>query len=107
LETAMTLIAGAGDSKSYALEAIANARARDFAAAHECLDKAKAAMVEAHDLQTELIRDEMGGKSSAVNLLMVHAQDHMMGAILSRELAEEFISLYEAVDSLKHGSEAN
>lgn len=101
LETAMSLIAGAGDSKSYSLEAIAHAREFNFKAAHECLEMAKSSMAEAHDIQTEIIREEMSGRSSEVSLIMVHAQDHMMGAVLSRELAEEFISLYETIQSLK------
>jgi PTS system cellobiose-specific IIA component len=95
-ELAMTLIAGAGDSKSYAMEAIYNAKDGNFVEARACIGQARDALVSTHDLQTELIRGEMSGESKTeVTLLMLHAQDHLMSAITTRELAEEIIELYE------------
>jgi len=102
LEVAMGLIAGAGDSRSYCMEAIDCARDGDFDKAREAIDKAVTAMVETHDVQTQLIRDEMEGKSEAVSLLMVHAQDHLNLALIMRDIAEEFISLYERISRLEN-----
>ncbi len=101
LEIAMGLIAEAGDAKSYAVEAISRAREGDFAGARECLDQAKHAMVGAHDIQTELIRNEISGTNQEISLIMVHAQDHLTGAMLMRELAEEFIIMYEKIKKLE------
>jgi cellobiose PTS system EIIA component len=95
LETAMALIAGAGDSKSYSMEAIMHAKEGNFAEARACIEKAKAAMVDTHDIQTELIRGEMIGEKSELTLLMVHAQDHLTSAMLIRDMASEFIDIYE------------
>lgn len=101
LETAMSLIAGAGDSKSYSMEAIAYARRGEIAEARDCVQKAKTAMIEVHDTQTSLIRSEMSGEAeSEITLLMVHAQDHLTSAMLMREMAEEFIVLYEKICTL-------
>ena len=97
LEVAMGLIAGAGDSRSYCMEAIDCARDGDFDKAREAIDKAVTAMVETHDVQTQLIRDEMEGKSEAVSLLMVHAQDHVMTAMLAKDLAAEIVALHELI----------
>lgn len=97
LETAMGLIAGAGDSKSYSMEAIMHAKAGEFELAHGCMEKAKEAMVDTHDVQTQLIRNEMTGESSPVTLLMVHAQDHITTAMLMRDMASGFIDLYEKI----------
>jgi PTS system cellobiose-specific IIA component len=100
IETAMTLIAGAGESRSFASEAIAHARQSEFGAAWACLEKAKDAMVAVHDTQTDLIRQEMTGNGSEnLSLLMIHAQDHLTTAMLMRELAEEFILLYEKINA--------
>jgi cellobiose-specific phosphotransferase system component IIA len=101
-EMAMGLIAGAGDSRSYSMEAIAHARTGDFTEARACIEKAKEAMVKTHDVQTELIRSEMQGVKSEITLLMVHAQDHLTAAMLMRDMAEEFIMLYE---KMKKGDE--
>lgn len=99
LETAMSLIAGAGDSKSYSMEAISYAKEGNFSEARACIGKAREAMDETHDIQTQLIRDEMTGEKSELTLLMVHAQDHLNSALLMREMAEEFIDLYEKLSN--------
>jgi PTS system cellobiose-specific IIA component len=95
LELAMSLIASAGDSKSHSMEAIACAKEGRFEDAYACIERARQAMVSAHDQQTDLIRGEIEGRGEAVGLLMVHAQDHLNGALLMRELAEEFVVLYQ------------
>jgi len=97
----MGLIAGAGDSRSYCMEAIDCARSGDFDEARELVAKAVGAMVETHEIQTDLIRDEMEGRGDAVSLLMVHAQDHLNLALVMRDMAEEFITLYERLSGLE------
>lgn len=54
-------------------------------------------MEKTHEIQTQLIRDEMTGNSRETTLLMVHAQDHLCSAQLLRDLAIEFTDLYELV----------
>jgi PTS system cellobiose-specific IIA component len=97
VELAMSLIAGAGDARYHAMEAINIAKEGNFAGAREELDLARESMVEVHDIQTNLIREEMSGKSEEVSLLMVHAQDHLTQAMMFRELAGHFIDLYETI----------
>ncbi|WP_204563051.1 PTS lactose/cellobiose transporter subunit IIA [Neobacillus notoginsengisoli] len=103
LEVAMGLIAGAGDSRSYCMEAIDFARDGQFEDAREAVEKAVTAMVETHEIQTQLIRDEIEGKGEAVSLIMVHAQDHLNLALVMRDVAEEFIRLYERIKHLEEG----
>ena len=101
IEVAMGLIAGAGDSRSYCMEAIYSARDGNFDEARDLIGKAVVAMVETHEVQTGLIREEMEGRGEAVSLLMVHAQDHLNLALIMRDLAEEFIALYERIKRLE------
>ena len=101
IDVAMGLIAGAGDSRSYCMEAIDCARDGEFDEARDLLKKAVNAMIETHEIQTDLIREEMEGRGEAVSLLMVHAQDHLNLALIMRDLAEEFIVLYERLDRLE------
>lgn len=97
MELAMSLIAGAGDSKSDSMEAIIAAKEGDFEKARASIEKASASLEKTHDIQTQLIRDEMSGKPRETTLLMVHAQDHLCGAQLVRDLAVEFTDLYELI----------
>ncbi len=101
MEIAMELIAGAGDSRSYCMEAIDFAKEGDFEQARATLKKAAEAMVETHDVQTQLIREEMTGNSQPISLLMVHAQDHLNLALIMRDITEEFILLHEKIKALE------
>lgn len=95
LETAMSIIAGAGDSKSYAMEAIYNAREGKYEEAAINLEKAKEALRDTHSIQTNLITKEMQGEKTEVTLIMVHAQDHLMSAVMIKDLATEIVMMYE------------
>lgn len=93
------LITASGNAKSDAMEAIQHAKKGDFQAAREAILKAEESLKEAHRTQTTLIQNEAKGEKSEVSILLIHAQDHLMNAILMKELAGEFIDLYEQVKS--------
>lgn len=90
-----SLIMHAGDARSYALEALRQARAQDFAAAEVSMNKAKENLIAAHQVQTELLQAEARGEKQEINLLVIHAQDHLMTAILAKDLIEEMIVMYK------------
>lgn len=94
-EIIMQLIANGGDARSKAMEAISKAKSGDINGAKELIEEASEAIDRAHDFQTQLIQDEAGGNKVEISLLMVHAQDHFMNAMTVRDLAIEFVDLYE------------
>ena len=94
VEVAMTLIAQAGDSRSYCMEAVALAKEGKFDEAKKALENAANGMIAAHETQTDLIRKEMEGTGEPVSLLMVHAQDHLNLALIMRDVAEEFVYIH-------------
>ena len=61
------------------------------------MEQAGEEMLKAHEIQTDLIVKEAGGEKIDVGLIMVHSQDHLMGAILFKDLVKEFIDLYKTV----------
>lgn len=94
-EIVLQIIISGGNAKSYAMEAVMKAKEGDAVEAKRLLSKANEELGRAHKIQTELIQNEAAGKSSEVTLLMVHAQDHLMNAITVKDLAREFVDLYE------------
>lgn len=90
-ETVMPLVASAGEAKSYAMQALRSLRTKDFASADSFLKQAHTAINLAHHTQTKLIQDELNGNAKPYSLLMVHAQDHLMTAMLAIDLIEEMI----------------
>lgn len=91
---AMELVGNAGEARSLAFEALAEAKKGNFERAEELLEKSKEASLRAHHTQTELICNEADGNKVEIGLLMVHAQDHLMTSILARELITEIIEIY-------------
>ena len=89
------IIAHAGDARSYAFGALAAAKAGNFEEAAELLKQSDAAAVEAHHMQTDLLIGEANGNKTPVDVLLVHAQDHLMTSMLAVELVKELIELYK------------
>ncbi|WP_413507538.1 PTS lactose/cellobiose transporter subunit IIA [Serratia proteamaculans] len=95
LETSvMELLVHAGSARSSLLSALQLARRGEFEAASVRLEEAKAGIGRAHSLQTELIGMDEGCGKVPVSLILVHAQDHLMNAMLIQDLATDMIELY-------------
>jgi len=91
----MNLIVDAGSAKSYAMEGIQLAKEGKIQEAKAALEQANEELSKAHRVQTDLIQQEARGNRTEMNLFMVHAQDHIMTAMLARDLAGEIVELYE------------
>jgi Phosphotransferase system cellobiose-specific component IIA len=102
LQTTMGLIINAGNAKSFAVEAIQAAKEGNLIQAHDKLDEAQKALVDAHNTQTGMLTKEAQGEHAPVTLLMVHSQDHLMTAITFVDLATSFVDVYEQLTDLKN-----
>lgn len=89
----MELVVNGGMARSLAIEAIRNARQGNFDEACKLMKESAETLSKAHEVQTELITKEAGGEHMEVQLLMVHAQDHVMNAMTVYDLAVEIIEL--------------
>ncbi|MCM8709851.1 PTS lactose/cellobiose transporter subunit IIA [Clostridium sp. SYSU_GA19001] len=89
------IIGCAGTAKSLVFEAIGEAKEGNFDEAEKLLGDAKAELLKAHDVQNDLIFQESSGNDIPMKLLLVHAEDHLMAAILAKDLGEEMINLYK------------
>ena len=95
------LIADAGDAKSLAFMALGKAKEGDFAAADDLMKQSNDAYLRAHEKQTALLVREANGDHMPVDVMLVHAQDHLMGSCLARQLIEELVCLHRRVDELE------
>ena len=94
----MELIVKSGTARSLAMEALTHARCGEFEKAEEILGNSREAGRLAHKMQTALIAADGGEGKVPVTLLMVHAQDHLMTAMLVQDMAEEMIRLYQRLE---------
>lgn len=94
-EQVMGLIINSGNARSCAYEALSFAKQGNFVRAEEVMQAARAALNEAHLVQTQLIEQDQGEGKTKMTLVMVHAQDHLMTSMLARELIGELIQVYK------------
>lgn len=86
-----TIVGNAGEAKSLAQEALNLSFEGKFEESEEQLKKANEAILRAHAIQTDLIQKEAGGEPTPINMLFVHAQDHLMTAISEKTLIQKMI----------------
>lgn len=95
------LILNAGNSKSQSLLALEAARKFDFEESEKCLEGAEKELRTAHKAQIDMIHQEAQGNPIEVNIVLVHAQDHLTMAMMAKDFAEEFVNLYKMIRELK------
>lgn len=98
-EVVFQIILHGGNARSSAMEAITHAKSGDIAQAREALQKSAEELNQAHQIQTSLIQKEAAGEKTEITLLLIHAQDHLMNAITIKDLAAEFVDMYESIQS--------
>ena len=84
----LTIICSSGEASNHAFKALDYAAKGDFDTARNCILEGRASVSKAHKLQSEYLFAECGENSTdeKVSLLMVHAQDHLMNAILALDM---------------------
>jgi PTS system cellobiose-specific IIA component len=93
----MQIILCGGNSRSESMEAISEAKKGNIEGARLHLKTAGEELTTIHNIQTALIQSEAAGDKSEISLLMIHAQDHLMNAITIKDMAREFVDLYERI----------
>ena len=78
---------------------IREAREGNLEEAKKLLEEADKDLREAHGSQTKMLTQEARGNAVPVNIILVHAQDHLTGAMIIRDLAEEFIEIYSKLNA--------
>ncbi|MGB9813796.1 MAG: PTS lactose/cellobiose transporter subunit IIA [Thermovenabulum sp.] len=96
-----TIIAHSGNAKSKCFEALNAAKQKNFSKAEELIKEAKEELLKAHHIQTEILQKEAQGQRQELNLLLIHAEDHLMNTMLAKDLIEELIEFYKIFTSNK------
>jgi len=97
-EKLIEIISLSGEVKKNFLKAVQHAKKNEPDQAAKVYEKADDKLIKAHLKQTELINKEAGGEKLESSLLLTHAQDHLMTAILIKDMAKEFMDLYQRLE---------
>ena len=93
----------AGAAKGLSYEALGEAEKGNYSKAEELLKEADKSLLEAHNIQTGIIQNEVNGDNMEVSVLFVHAQDHLMTSIEAKSLIECMIRMYKRIEKLEKG----
>ncbi|RRN69281.1 PTS lactose/cellobiose transporter subunit IIA [Peribacillus simplex] len=94
-ELTFQLILHSGNARSCAMEAIGLQKQGKSSDAQEKLKEAEDEFVAAHKIQTVLIQQEVSGEVFEIPMLLIHAQDHLMTSMTTKDLAIEIVELHK------------
>jgi len=97
-ETAMMMILHAGDATNLAMQALRLIRKKKYEESFHMLESARKKSNEAHLIQTKLLNQLMSGENIELNLLLVHAQDHLMNSLMIIDFTEELIEIFKELN---------
>ena len=98
---AFQIISAVGTARSCYIEAIQEAKQKNYDRAKELIEEGDKSFVEGHDAHLKLLQDEAEGKSTTTSLLVLHAEDQLMSAEGFMLIALEFIDVYHRIDALE------
>lgn len=97
-EIAFEIILLSGNARTFVHEAFQAMREKSFEEAETNLAKANTSVTEAHKVQTGLLIEYANGKKIDMEIIMVHAQDHLMTTMTLHEIALEMLAMYVSQD---------
>ena len=90
---AMEIVAYSGDARTKFLDAMDAIGKKDFDKAEALIMEGDELILGAHNQQTELITKEAAGEQLDIGFLTVHAQDHLMTAMLLSDMDKRFLKI--------------
>lgn len=94
-QIAFQIILAAGEGKTNAHEAMKLMKEYKFDEAEAKLKEANDSFIKAHNAQTSLLHAYAGGEEIIMEIIMVHAQDHLMTGMSYYDNAVELLDVYK------------
>lgn len=94
-QVAFEIILHSGSARTKVHEAFGAMRQGENFKAEKLLEEANQELLLAHKSQTNLLQEYAGGEKIDMEIIMVHAQDHLMTTMTLREVAIEMNYLYQ------------
>lgn len=92
---AMEIVAYSGDARTKYLSAMDKIADKDFDSAEALIKEGDDLILSAHNQQTDLIAKEAMGEDIEIGFLTVHAQDHLMTAMLLSDIDKRLVKIFK------------
>lgn len=94
-EMSFEIIGYAGNAFSYFYEAVEEMMEENKERAKELYNLGKKELTQAHKVQTDLLISEANGEKVNTNVILIHAQDHLMTTIMYERIARQMILILD------------
>lgn len=94
-EMSFEIIGYAGNAFSYFYEAVEEMMEENKERAKELYNLGKKELTQAHKVQTHLLISEANGEKVNTNVILIHAQDHLMTTIMYERIAKQMIRILD------------
>ena len=88
------IVSYSGEARSKLLLAVEKAKQQKFDECDKLVEEADQALVEAHNVQMDVMQQEALGNPVEMGFIMVHAQDHLMTTLLFKDIIGTLIDVY-------------
>lgn len=95
------IISAAGVAKSNFIEAIGQIKKGNVSLARELVEEGEKSYVQGHDVHTELLKLKETEASINSMVLVMHAEDQLMAAELTKIMFKEFKEIYNKMSELE------
>ncbi|EOS59345.1 hypothetical protein C815_02245 [Firmicutes bacterium M10-2] len=95
------IISASGGAKSAYMAALEAAKEGNYEEAENMIKEGDEMLNQGHAPHATLVQQEAAGNSPEVSLILIHAEDQMMGAETFKAMVEQMIDVYKEIDALK------
>ena len=95
------IITAAGTAKSNYIEAIQEVKKGSSDKVEELMEEGRQQYLKGHEVHSKLLTRESGGEKINGSVLVMHAEDQLMGAETFQIIAKEFIDTYLRLNELE------
>lgn len=96
---AFEIILHSGTARTSVHETLDAMKNGAFQEAEEKLAAADEELLQAHHAQTDLLQKYASGTEIKIEIIMVHAQDHLMTTMTLKEVAIEMMHMYKKINA--------
>ena len=96
---AFEIILHSGTARTSVQEALDAMKNGAFQEAEEKLAAADEELLQAHHAHTDLLQKYASGTEIKIEIIMVHAQDHLMTTMTLKEVAIEMMHMYKKINA--------
>lgn len=96
-EYAFQIIANVGMAKTMYLQALEQAKNKDFDQAQATLEQGKEVFIEGHKAHAEILAKSAGADTIQMSLILAHAEDQLLSTETIEIMVKELIEVYKKI----------